>query len=753
MARYIVQGIARDIAGNILASALVKAYVANTTTLATFYESDSGSASSGVYTDTYGAWKIYFDTTDYTYTDSFDISITKSGYNTQTIEDINPISVASVIPLLAGYVSDAQAAQAAAEAAQAAAEGARDTALQAETNAELAETNAEAAQTAAELAQTAAELAETNAETAETNAETAETNAESAATLASDWASKAEDSVVADGKYSAYHWAQKAEDSAASASAGVFNETTAPSTTANQLKVYAKDVTGTAELFIRKESDGAEIQVTSGAGLSGAGAHAATHHSGGADSIKLDDFAAPDDNTDLNASTSAHGLLVKATAPAAGLRNVVAIDNGETAYTNKALFDATDPSTQAFGDSASVGTAMTAARRDHKHAMPDSSLPDSASESGEGIIEIATQAEVDDGTDDSRAITPLKLYGTPGIYRRNAIINGAMVFAQRGTSTATAASGTFVADRFAVAHSSDAVVTVSRDTDVPSGESFKYSAKIDVTTADSTIAAAQYFRIVYKVEGYDFVPFVGKTGVLSFWVKSPKTGVHCVAFRNTGYDRSYIAEYSVSSADTWEHKTIAVTFDYSGGTWNYTDGIGVAISWSLATGSDGQSTKDSWLSADDVATSSQVNCLDSTSNNFYLTGVQFEVGDVATEFEHLSYGFELLLCQRYYQLLTSSTQYYPFCVGGSYGATLGVFGRELNPTMRAAPTISSGGTFAADYFGTRYAASAPALSAAVPTYAWISSTLTGTAFAGAYVIWLVDSAVGGGSWIAFSAEL
>lgn len=85
---------------------------------------------------------------------------------------------------------------------------------------------------------------------------------------------------------------------------------------------------------------------------------------------KLDDFGTPDDNTDLNANTTNHGLVVKATAPAATLRNIVGIDNAETAYTNKALFDTTDPSTQAYSDTAAVGSAMTAARRDHKHAMP-----------------------------------------------------------------------------------------------------------------------------------------------------------------------------------------------------------------------------------------------------------------------------------------------------------------------------------------------------------------------------------------------
>ena len=84
---------------------------------------------------------------------------------------------------------------------------------------------------------------------------------------------------------------------------------------------------------------------------------------------KLDDFGTPDDNTDLNANTTNHGLLLKATAPASGLTNVVAIENGETGYKNKALFDATSPETQAFGDSAAVGSAVVAARRDHKHAM------------------------------------------------------------------------------------------------------------------------------------------------------------------------------------------------------------------------------------------------------------------------------------------------------------------------------------------------------------------------------------------------
>jgi hypothetical protein len=89
-----------------------------------------------------------------------------------------------------------------------------------------------------------------------------------------------------------------------------------------------------------------------------------------ATSQKLDDFGTPDNNTDLDANTTNHGLLLKATAPESGLINMVGIANAETSHTNKALFDATAPSTQAFGDLADVGSAIVAARRDHKHAMP-----------------------------------------------------------------------------------------------------------------------------------------------------------------------------------------------------------------------------------------------------------------------------------------------------------------------------------------------------------------------------------------------
>jgi hypothetical protein len=126
-------------------------------------------------------------------------------------------------------------------------------------------------------------------------------------------------------------------------------------------------------LALSGEAGGVEAHAALTTGVHGVGAGTIAKTSD-ITATKLDDFATPDNNTDLNANTTNHGLLLQATAPVAGLYNYVGITNGETAYTNKALFDATDPSTQALGDAAAAGSAAVAARRDHKHAMPSAAI-------------------------------------------------------------------------------------------------------------------------------------------------------------------------------------------------------------------------------------------------------------------------------------------------------------------------------------------------------------------------------------------
>jgi len=279
-------------------------------------------------------------------------------------------------------------------------------------------------------------------------------------------------------------------------------------------------------------------------------------------------------------------------------------------------------------------------------------VPD-ASESAKGIAEIATQTEVDAGTDDARIVTPAKLYATPGIYRKNAIINGDMMVWQRGTSFAASADGAFHADRWSHIAATDAVVTVSRSTNVPTdaqGEGrFAASLQVDVTTADASIGSGQAHAIRYKVEGYDIRSFVGQVCTLSFWVAATKPGIYCINLLCAGADRSYVKEYTINSANTWEKKTITFTLDASSGTWDFTNGVGLQIRWTLAAGSNYRVATDGVWGTALYATANQVNGLDSTDNYFLLTGVQLEKGSVATPFEFRSFASELALCERYYQ--------------------------------------------------------------------------------------------------------
>lgn len=232
---------------------------------------------------------------------------------------------------------------------------------------------------------------------------------------------------------------------------------------------------------------------------------------------------------------------------------------------------------------------------------------------------------------------------------KNAIINGNLNIWQRGTSFVSIVNDDYVTDRFVYFKSGVMVHDITRDTDVPASDNFDYSMKIDCTTIDASIDASDYVGIGQVLEGYSFKPFVGKTATLSFLVKATKTGTYCISFRNSGVDRSYVAEYTVNSSDTWEKKEVTITFDYSGGTWDYANGRGLRISWMLAVGSTYHTTKDTWQTGQYLSTSNQVNACDDTANNFRLTGIQFELGSVATEFEYRTIQQELALCQRYYE--------------------------------------------------------------------------------------------------------
>jgi hypothetical protein len=279
---------------------------------------------------------------------------------------------------------------------------------------------------------------------------------------------------------------------------------------------------------------------------------------------------------------------------------------------------------------------------------------------------------------------------TPILTGRNKIINGKMDISERGGSFPAIAANAYFLDRWAIGigGSTSAVLTASQQTDAPTNNEFLQSLRLAVTTADTSIASTEFVSIRQRVEGYNVRDLIGRTFTLSFWVRSSKTGIHCVSLQNSGVDRSYVAEYTITTANTWEQKTITVSGGLiTAGTWNWTAGIGLAVEWALAAGTSFHTTAGAWQTGNFRATANQVNCLDSTSNIFAITGIQLEVGSVATPFEHRPFGAELALCQRYYVRyatnnmvlgnghLNSATQY---DVVGTFPVT-----------MRAAPTATA----------------------------------------------------------------
>jgi hypothetical protein len=231
---------------------------------------------------------------------------------------------------------------------------------------------------------------------------------------------------------------------------------------------------------------------------------------------------------------------------------------------------------------------------------------------------------------------------------KNKIINGKMDIAQRGTSFAAASAYTL--DRWELTNTSSAVATVTQQADAPSNNEFRYSYRYAVTTADTSIAAGDALAIQQRIEGFNARDLIGKTFTVSFWVRSSKTGTHCVAFRNIGTNRSYVVEYTISATNTWEQKSISLPSGLiTAGTWDWTNGTGLIASWALAAGTTFQTTAGAWQTGNFLATSNQVNCLDTVGNIFAITGVQLEVGSFATEFDHRPFSAELAMCQRYYE--------------------------------------------------------------------------------------------------------
>ena len=279
---------------------------------------------------------------------------------------------------------------------------------------------------------------------------------------------------------------------------------------------------------------------------------------------------------------------------------------------------------------------------------------------------------------------------------RNIIINGDMSIAQRGTSaTGKTATGYYTSDRFQQFISSAGTWTLSQDTDVPTGQGFAKSMKYDCTTANGSLDAGSLLLFQSKFEGQNLQYLKKGTSdavstTLSFWVKSNKTGTYICQLRDIDNSRSISKSYTISSANTWEKKTITYPGDTTGA-FDNDNGDSLRLLFFLGAGSNYTSgTLGTTWGAEVNANRAvgQVNLADSTSNEWYVTGVQLEAGSVASDFEFLPFDVNRERCYRYYRTLVPlNTENTGFSMGFYTANNNGRFAMHLENPMRTTPTL------------------------------------------------------------------
>jgi len=292
---------------------------------------------------------------------------------------------------------------------------------------------------------------------------------------------------------------------------------------------------------------------------------------------------------------------------------------------------------------------------------------------------------------------------------RNIIINGDMSIAQRGTSVTGLqnSGGIYLIDRFSYRRDgtwSSAQFTMTQSTDVPTGQGFAKSLKMDCTTAESSPPSNVYASINQKFEGQNLQYLKKGTSsaestTLSFWVKSNKTGTYIAEIDDDTNSRNINKSYTISSANTWEKKTITFAGDTSG-TLNNTNAESLNVNFFLGAGSNFTSgtLATSWESTTNANRAvGQVNLADSTSNEWYITGVQLEVSPngEASDFEFLPHDVNLQRCQRYcFAVPYSSGDAYHGILQGFFPNTTLFIGDMPFPTnMRAEPSLTTSGSF------------------------------------------------------------
>jgi hypothetical protein len=273
---------------------------------------------------------------------------------------------------------------------------------------------------------------------------------------------------------------------------------------------------------------------------------------------------------------------------------------------------------------------------------------------------------------------------------KNRIINGGMVIDQRATSLT---GGGYSVDRWQYAPSVTLKMTVAQSSTAPSGF---INSLLATSSSAYSITSTDYFTLIQYIEGLNCADLAWGTSsaatvTLSFWVRSSLTGTFGGCLRNSASDRSYPFTYTISSANTWEQKSVTIAGDTSG-TWLTTNGIGIRVIFGMGVGSTYSGTAGAWSSNSYLSATGATSVVGTNGATFYITGVQLEKGSTATSFDFRDYGRELILCQRYYA--QAKTGGYPGAFAFIAMTTNGTIGSLSFPvTMRTGPTftISYGG--------------------------------------------------------------
>ena len=285
-----------------------------------------------------------------------------------------------------------------------------------------------------------------------------------------------------------------------------------------------------------------------------------------------------------------------------------------------------------------------------------------------------------------------------GINFRNIIINGDMSIAQRGTSTASiTGGGYYTCDRFHINMNGLGTWTQSQSTDVPTAQGFVKSLKMDCTTANASPSADEYLVIETKFEGQNLQYLKKGTSsaeslTLSFWIKSSKTGDFVAEIDDNDNSRHINKLYTINSANTWEKKIITYAGDTSGTLDNdNAHSLRVMFWFGSGTTHTGSALQTSWGSQNNTGRADGCdNMADSTSNEFYITGVQLEAGQVASDFEFLPVDVNKDRCFRYYQLIAKAdASSMVICNGAAYSASDFYGVCSVGKPMRAEPSFTA----------------------------------------------------------------